>query len=156
MINICVSASVLLHCVLLWLQQQSWLRLLFGPLCEADKLGFLVLRLEGSCTSVESVTKAFVCGLGRSWWSMDEEGHRHVQPKIYTVKKNTQKHCNCSKASSPYFSDRIRLIHSSLPTDFPPLSPQYPVLTLTQIITLALSKKKAPLCTQCLNRLNHP
>lgn len=70
---------------------------------------------------------------------MDEEGHRHVQPKIYIVKK---KHRNSSKASSPYFSDRIRLIHSSLPTDFPPLSPQYPVLTLTQIITLALSLKR--------------
>lgn len=89
---------------------------------------------------MESVTKAFVCRLGRSWWSMDEEGHRHVQPKIYIVKK--KKHRNSSKASSPYFSDRIRLIHSSLPTDFPPLSPQYPVLTLTQIITLALSLKK--------------
>lgn len=36
---------------------------------------------------MESVTKAFVCRLGRSWWSMDEEGHRHVQPKIYIVKK---------------------------------------------------------------------
>lgn len=59
------------------------------PLCEAGKLGFLVWRLEGSSASVESVTKAFVSGPGRSWWSMDEEGHRHVQPKIYTVKKNT-------------------------------------------------------------------
>lgn len=39
---------------------------------------------------MESVTKAFVCRLGRSWWSMDEEGHRHVQPKIYIVEeKNT-------------------------------------------------------------------
>lgn len=36
---------------------------------------------------MESVTKAFVYRLGRSWWSMDEEGHRHVQPKIYIVKK---------------------------------------------------------------------
>lgn len=70
---------------------------------------------------------------------MAEEGQRHVQLKIYTVKKL---HRNSSKASSPYFSDRISLIHSSLPTDFPPLSPQYPVLTLTQIITLALSLKK--------------
>lgn len=88
---------------------------------------------------MEFVTEAFVCRLGRSWWSMDEEGRRHVQAKIYTMKK---KKSNCSKASSPYFSDRIRLIHSSLPTDFPLLSPQYSVLTLTQIITLALSLKK--------------
>lgn len=36
---------------------------------------------------MESVTKAFVCRPGRSWWSMDEEGYRHVQTKIYTVKK---------------------------------------------------------------------
>lgn len=69
---------------------------------------------------------------------MDEEGRTHVQAKIYTVKKKE----NRSKASFPYFSARIRLIHSSLPTDFPLLSPQYSVLTLTQIITLALSLKK--------------
>lgn len=50
--------------MLLWLQQQSWLLLLFCTLCEADKLGFLVLRLEGSCASVEFVTKAFVFGVG--------------------------------------------------------------------------------------------
>lgn len=46
------------------MQQQSWLLLLFCTLCEADKLGFLVLRLEGSCASVEFVTKAFVFGVG--------------------------------------------------------------------------------------------
>lgn len=91
---------------------------------------------------MEFVTEAFVCRLGRSWWSMDEERRRHVQAKIYTVEKKKKKKSNCSKASSPYFSDRIRLIHSSLPTDFPLLSPQYSVLTLTQIITLALSLKK--------------
>lgn len=34
-----------------------------------------------------SVTEAFVCRLGRSWWSMHEEGHRHVQAKIYTVER---------------------------------------------------------------------
>lgn len=90
---------------------------------------------------MESVTEAFVCRLGRSWWSMDEEGRGHVQAKIYTVEKKKKK-SNCSKASFPYFSDGIRLIHSSLPTDFPLLSPQYSVLTLTQIITLALSLKK--------------
>lgn len=55
-----------------------------------QKLSFLVWRLEGSCTAVESVAEAFVCGLGRSWWSMDEEGRRHVQAKIYTVKKKNQ------------------------------------------------------------------
>lgn len=36
---------------------------------------------------MEFVTEAFVCRLGRSWWSMDEEGRRHVQAKIYTMKK---------------------------------------------------------------------
>lgn len=41
-------------------------------------------------------------------------------------KKEEEKHCNCSKASSPYFSDRIRLIHSSLPTDFPSSKPSIP------------------------------
>lgn len=56
--------------------------------------------------------------------------------------KKEKKKSNCSKASFPYFSAWIRLIHSSLPTDFPLLSPQYSVLTLTQIITLALSLKK--------------
>lgn len=135
----------------------------FGAFVKRTNWALLFGGLEGSCTSVEFVTKAFVSGAGRSWWPMDEEGHRHVQAKIYTVEKNNkkkktpQKHCNSSKASSPYFSDRIRLIHSSVPTDFPPLSPQYPVLTLTQIITLALSlQKKLLFAPNSLNCLNHP
>lgn len=62
-----------------------------GDSLGAQKRSFLVWRLEGSCAAVQFVTEAFVCRLGRSWWSMDEEGRRHVQAKIYTVEKKKKK-----------------------------------------------------------------
>lgn len=71
---------------------------------------------------------------------MDEEGHRHVQPKIYTVKK---KHTAIApKHLLLTFQIGLGLYIHLCQQISPPLSPQYPVLTLTQIITLALSLKK--------------
>lgn len=78
-------------------------------------------------------------GVGGRWMRRAADTSKQ---RFIPWKKKRKKKSNCSKASFPYFSDGIRLIHSSLPTDFPLLSPQYSVLTLTQIITLALSLKK--------------
>lgn len=107
------------------------------------KRSFLVWKAGGELRRCGVCYRGFCLQAGEEL-VVDGWGGPRTRPSkdLYRGKKKKEKKSNCSKASFPYFSDGIRLIHSSLPTDFPLLSPQYSVLTLTQIITLALSLKK--------------
>lgn len=125
------------RCVLLWLQRQCRPWLLFCTLCEYKNGAFLFGGWRGAALLWSLLPRLLSAGWGGVGGRWIRRATDMSKQRFIPWKKS-----NCSKASFPYFSDRIRLIHSSLPTDFPLLSPQYSVLTLTQIITLALSLKK--------------
>ena len=130
-------------CLLLW---QRGDRVGRGrTLCEsARKLGSLVWEAGAVLGQRVCHWELLSTWPGRSWWSMDEESHRRVQLKDLHCEKEQKKVQLLAKhLLSLTFQIGLRLKHSSMPTDLSPLSPQYCVLTVTHIITLALSLKKS-------------